>query len=136
MRKILLVFGVVGVLALAGWVVRWATTIQARASHAQISAVLTNLFDGLQIYKDNVGSYPAGGNADVARALDGRNPKRVVIGVGRKVEQNSKGEFIDPWGTPFRFYFSDNSVLIWSAGPNRRFEKSNASDFDDFIQSN
>jgi hypothetical protein len=49
---------------------------------------------------------------------------------------NAKGEFIDPWGTALRIYFSDNGVLVRSAGPNRRFDDSTSIDCDDFFRSN
>ena len=83
-----------------------------------------------------MGSYPTGGNADIARALQGQNPKKVTVLVGRKLDLNSKGEYVDVWGTALRIYFSDTSVLIRSAGPNRRFDESTAMEFDDFIRSN
>ena len=133
MKKVLLVIGVIAVLIGAGWVVKVATTVQAKARNSKLSADLESLFDGLQTYKENVGAYPIGGNSDVAKALTGQNPKRVIIRVGRKMDQNNKGEFVDPWGTPLRFYFGDNSVLIRSAGPNGRFEESTALEFDDFM---
>jgi len=136
MKKVLLVIGMIAVLIGAGWVVKVATTVQAKARNAKLNGDLDSLFDGLQTYKENVGAYPTGGNADIAKALLGLNPKKVIIRVGRKLDQNNKGEFIDPWGTPLRFYFSDNSVLIRSAGPNGRFEESTALEFDDFIRSN
>ena len=136
MKKVLLAIGVVAVLLAAGWLVRTVTTLQANARTEKLSADLDSLFDGLQTYKENVGAYPTGGNADVARALTGQNPKKVIIRVGRKLDQNNKGEFVDTWGTPLRFYFSDNSVLIRSAGPNGRFDDSSVLGADDFIRSN
>lgn len=132
----LLLIGVISVLIGAGWLVKVATTVQAKARNAKLSADLESLFEGLQVYKENVGTYPTGGNADIVKALTGFNPKKVIIRVGRKLDQNNKGEFVDPWGTALRFYFSDNSVLIRSAGPNQRFEESTALEFDDFIRSN
>ena len=89
-----------------------------------------------QKYKENVGSYPVGSNADIVKALKGRNSKNVIILIGRKTELNEKGEFIDPWGTPLKIYFADNNVLVRSAGPNRRFDDSTSIDFDDYIRSN
>lgn len=136
MKRVLLIIGVIAVLLAGGWVVKFATTVQAKARNAKLSADLESLFDGLQTYKENVGSYPTGANADIAKALNGGNSKKVIIRVKGKVEQNNKGEYIDPWGTPLRFYFSDNSILIRSAGPNGRFEESTALGFDDFIISN
>ena len=97
---------------------------------------IENLFVALQKYKECVGTYPVGGNAEVAKALKGQNPKNVIILVGRKTELNDKGEFMDPWGTPIRIYFSDTGILIRSAGPNRRFDDSSSMEFDDLIRSN
>jgi len=85
-----------------------------------------------------VGTYPTGGNLEVSKALQGANNKNVIIIVGssKKNSLNDKGEIVDPWGTPLRIYFSDNGVLIRSAGPNRRFDDSTVIDADDFIRSN
>jgi hypothetical protein len=101
-----------------------------------------NLFLALQQFKENLGRYPVGAsNAEIVKALKGGNPKNVIILVGKKAQLNDKGEFVDPWGTPFRIYFSDNGVLIRSAGPNRRFDDkrsgdSAAAECDDYFKSN
>lgn len=128
--------GVIALVVAAGWAVKAVTTVQAKARNARLSSDIESLFDGLQKYKEFVGAYPRGGNADVARALQGQNEKKVTVLVGRKLELNAKGEYTDPWGNPLRFYFSDTSVLIRSAGPNGRFDESTAMEFDDFIRSN
>jgi len=136
MKKFMIVAGVIALLLAAGWLVRAVTAVQVNARSAKLSQDVESLFDGLQKYKEFVGSYPVGSNAEIAKALLGQNSKKVFILVGRKLEQNGKGEFVDPYGTPLRFYFSDNSVLIRSAGQNRRFEESTSMDFDDYIRSN
>lgn len=136
MKKFLLVMGVVAVLVAAGWAVKAFTTVQAKARNSRLSSDVESLFDGLQKYKEYVGAYPTGGNAEIAKALQGQNPKKVTVLVGRKLEVNGKGEYVDPWGNPLRIYFSDASVLIRSAGPNGRFDESTAMEFDDFIRSN
>ncbi|MEK7781311.1 MAG: hypothetical protein AAB370_07405, partial [Verrucomicrobiota bacterium] len=79
---------------------------------------------------------PVGGNAEVAKALQGDNSKNIIILVGRKTELNEKGEYVDPWGTPLRIYFSQENILIRSAGANRRFDDSTVLEADDFIRSN
>ena len=124
-----MIFGIV-------WASKAWTTLRANARTAKFNEDIENLFDGLQKYKDRVGSYPVGGNAQVAKALQGANSKNVIILVGRKTELNEKGEFVDPWGTPLRIYFSDAGVLIRSAGPNRRFDDSTVMEADDFLRSN
>jgi hypothetical protein len=136
MKKIFLIVGMVTVLAGVGWSLRAWTTFRVNARTARFNTDVENLFAGLQQYKEHVGGYPVGGNADVARALKGQNSKNVIILVGRKNELNAKGEFVDPWGTALRIYFSEAGVLVRSAGPNRRFDDSTAMESDDFFRSN
>ena len=136
MKRILLVVGLITVLAGAGWLAKMWTNIRVQARTSKLNDDVENLFSSLQKYKEHVGAYPVGGNAEVAKALKGQNPKNVIILVGRKTELNEKGEYVDPWGTPLRIYFSDSGVLIRSAGANRRFDDSTVMEADDFIRSN
>ncbi len=136
MRKILVGIGVLTVIVGIVWASRAWSTWQVNARTAKFNEDVENLFVGLQKYKEIVGAYPLGSNAEVAKALKGKNSKNVIILVGRKNELNEKGEIVDPWNTPLRIYFSDNGVLIRSAGPNRRFDDSTAMEADDFIRSN
>ena len=136
MKKILIAIGVVTLVVGIGWASRAWSTFQVKARTAKFNEDVENLFVGLQKFKEIVGAYPLGSNAEVAKALKGANAKNVIILVGRKNELNEKGEIIDPWGTALRIYFSDNGVLIRSAGPNRRFDDSTIMEADDFIRSN
>lgn len=136
MKRFFFVLGVMSLVLAAGWGVRVASTIQARARNARLGGDIESLFDALQKYKEHAGAYPRGSNSDIAKALQGQNEKKVTVLVGRKLELNAKGEYTDPWGTPLRIYFSDASVLIRSAGPNGRFDESTAMEFDDYIRSN
>jgi hypothetical protein len=136
MKKVLVGIGILTVAFGVIWASRAWTTIRANARTAQFNEDIENLFAGLQKYKERLGSYPVGSNAQVAKALQGSNPKNVIILVGRKTELSEKGEYVDPWGTPLRIYFSDAGVLIRSAGPNRRFDDSTVLEADDFYRSN
>jgi hypothetical protein len=136
MKRAVWIVGVVMMCLGALWTFRVFSTWRVNARTEKFREDVENLFVGLQQYKENVGAYPVGSNADVAKALMGKNPKNVIILVGRKNEMNAKGEFIDPWGTALRIYFSDNGVLVRSAGPNRRFDDSTSIDCDDFFRSN
>jgi len=136
MKKILIAIGTLAVIVGIIWAGRAWNTWQVNARTAKFNEDVENLFIGLQKFKEVVGAYPLGSNAEVARALKGNNNKNVIILVGRKNELNEKGEIVDPWGTPLRIYFSDNGVLIRSAGPNRRFDDSTVMEADDFIRSN
>lgn len=136
MKKILVGIGVLTVIFGVIWASKAWTTLRANARTAKFNEDIENLFVGLQKYKERVGTYPVGSNAQVAKALQGENSKNVIILVGRKTELNDKGEYVDPWGTPLRIYFSDVGVLIRSAGPNRRFDDSTVMEADDFLRSN
>ena len=136
-KKILI--GVACLLALiAGgiWASKAMTTVKVSAKEVRFNQDIENLFTGLQKYKERMGKYPIGSNAEVAKALNGENPKGVMVIVGKKSDLNEKGEFVDQYGTPLRIYFTDNGVLIRSAGANRRFDDSNVIDGDDYIRSN
>jgi hypothetical protein len=136
MRKIVIGIGIFTIMVGVLWAGRAWNTLRVNAKTAQFNDDVENLFTALQKYKERVGSYPMGGNLEVSKALQGGNSKNVIVIVGRKSDVNDKGEFIDPWGTPLRIYFSDTGVLIRSAGPNRRFDDSTVIDADDFIRSN
>jgi hypothetical protein len=138
MRKIFIGIGIVMIAIGTVWAARAWNTLRVNARTAQFNNDVEDLFTALQKFKERVGTYPTGGNLEVSKALQGGNSKNVIVIVGsaRKSNLNDKGEFIDPWGTPLRIYFSDNGVLIRSAGPNRRFDDSTVMDADDFIRSN
>jgi len=136
MKRILVGIGVLTLVFGIVWAAGAWKTLRANAKTSQFNEDIENLFAGLQKYKERVGVYPVGGNAQVAKALQGANSKNVIILVGRKTELNEKGEYVDPWGTPLRVYFSDVGVLIRSAGPNRRFDDSTVMEADDFFRSN
>jgi hypothetical protein len=138
MRKIFVAVGVITIAVGILWAGRAWNTLRVNAKTAEFNTDVEDLFTALQKYKERVGTYPTGGNLEVSKALQGGNNKNVIVIVGsaRKNNVNEKGEFIDPWGTPLRIYFSDTGVLIRSAGPNRRFDDSTVIDADDFIRSN
>ena len=136
MRKILIVIGLATIAVGTIWAGRVWTTFRVNAKTAHFNEDVDSLFFALQKYKEQVGAYPIGGNLEMAKALMGNNPRKVIVIVGNRIKVNEKGEFIDPWGTPMRFYFSDVGVLIRSAGPNRRFDDSTVIDADDYIRSN
>jgi len=136
MKKILVAIGLITVIGCSLWAAKTWTTLRANAKNSAFNQDVENLFTGLQKYKERIGSYPKGSNADIAKALQGQNEKSIIIVVGKKNDLNEKGEFVDPWGTPLRIYFSAEGVLIRSAGPNRRFDDSTVMEADDFIRSN
>lgn len=136
MKTFLIALGLIAMMACAVWADRAWNNMRVNARTNAFNADVENLFVALEKYKEQVGSFPTGGNLEVAKALSGHNPKNVIVIVGAKTSVNDKGEFLDPWGTPLRIYFSDTGILIRSAGPNRRFDDSRTIDADDYYWSN
>jgi hypothetical protein len=136
MKKVLLVVGFVAIVSCSVWAYQAWSSFQANARTHQFNEDVEDLFTALQMYKERMGAYPVGNNAEVVKSLMGNNSKNLIILVGRKKDINSKGEFIDPWGTPLRFYFAGEGILIRSAGPNKRFDDSTVLNPDDYYRSN
>ena len=135
MKRILVI--AVVLLSLGGviWLTHSFSTWQLNAKTSKFNVDVENLFVGLQQFKEHVGSYPTGNNADILKALQGQNSKNLIVLVGRKSELNSKGEIVDPWGTPLKIYFANNEVFIRSAGPNKQFDDSKSGLIDDYYRS-
>jgi hypothetical protein len=125
-----IVLGVAGVL----WVAKAWTPHRVDPKILKFNTDADNLILGLQQYREFVGSYPTGNNVTIAKALLGRSEKKVLILAVRKSDMNDKGEILDSWGTPLRFYFSDNEVMIRSAGQNKVWEDSNVPTADDLYR--
>ena len=135
-RRIVLVIVIllIGIGAVWGWTAasKWTKDKPVRAFNSEVD----NLFEAFHQYKTHVGNYPTGNNAEIAKALlEGHNPKKIIIVAVRKAELNSKGEIVDPWGTPLKIYFANNEVLIRSAGPNKQLDDSKAGLVDDYFRS-
>lgn len=124
-----LIISISVVWAATGWAMRKLDT-----KAAKFNTLSDNLILGIQQYKEFVGSYPAGNNIGIAKALLGQSDKRVLILAVRKSDLNDKGEILDPWGTPLQFYFSHNEVMIRSAGPNKAWEDSAVQISDDLYR--
>ncbi|MEY4384727.1 MAG: hypothetical protein RLY20_10 [Verrucomicrobiota bacterium] len=102
---------------------------QSKQNERTLGAEVDQLFEAFHKYKQIVGRYPSGSNAQIAKAIrEGDNEKHLMIMAVKDSQLNAKGEIIDPWGTPLKIYFAQNEVLIRSAGPNKQFDdaKSNS----------
>jgi len=126
----LVVFGVTGVL----WVAKAWTLKRTDEKVVKFNTDCDTLILGIQQYKEFVGTYPMGNNVSITKALLGQTEKKVLILAVRRSDVNDKGEIVDPWGTPLQFYFSNDQVLIRSAGPNKAFEDSAISSSDDLFR--
>ncbi len=134
-RRIVQILVILVTIVGAVWLYVTTKNYMATKSERAFYAEVDGLFEAFHKYKEHVGDYPRGNNAELAKALRGNNNKKVIILAVRKDNLNAKGEIVDPWGTPLKIYFADNEVLIRSAGPNRRFEDSQAKKSDDYFRS-
>ncbi|HAV62965.1 MAG TPA: hypothetical protein DCY13_11440 [Verrucomicrobiales bacterium] len=136
MKKFIFALGLIALVVGVAWGIRAVTVYQANARSAKFNNDVDSLFTALQQYKERTGDYPSGSNAQIAKALDGKNEKNLIILVGKNLTTNTKGEFVDPWETPLRIYFSNEGVLVRSAGPNRSFDDTTVVEFDDILRAN
>lgn len=136
MKKIVYCLGLIALLVGIVTGVRMFTVYQANARSKEFNRDVNSLFLALQKYKERTGEYPRGSNSAIAKDLNGENDKNLIIMVGRDISKNTKGEFVDPWETPLRIYFSESGVLVRSAGPNRSFDDTTVVEFDDILRAN
>src|SRR5438105_1907107 len=120
-RRLLLILGLVAIMVCGGFAYSTWNSYRTNVRFGQLNADTDDLFEALQQYKERIGFYPVGSNAEVVKSMMGNNAKSLIILVGRKKNLNSKGELVDPWGMPFRIYFAGEGILVRSAGPNKRF---------------
>jgi hypothetical protein len=78
-------------------------------------------------YFEQIGTLPQGSNRQILAALMGENHRDVSFYEPKQKDVSSRGELLDPWGTPYQF-FAGETVLILSAGENRVFEPGPNSD--------
>jgi type II secretory pathway pseudopilin PulG len=137
MKQIISTLAVVIIVGIAGFAVFKTSQKRFDVRIQKFNDDASNIIQGLQQYKEFVGSYPSGtNNVDIVKALQGKTDKKVLILAVQKSELSQKGEMMDPWGTPMMFYFSGNAVLIRSAGPNKAWEDSSIIASDDLYRSN
>lgn len=94
---------------------------------AQIRAALDR-------YEATFGGFPAGDSSAVFRALRGDNPRKIIFLQCPVKSVSPDGGMLDPWGTPYKLYFSGKEPLIRSAGPNKQFDDSGQKQFDNYIR--
>jgi type II secretory pathway pseudopilin PulG len=100
----------------------------------RIDLEMAQIHQALDSYRSTFGAFPAGESRAVFSALRGQNPQKLVFYQCRAESVSQDGLLLDPWGTPYKVYFSGDEVLVRSAGPNKQFDDSSAKHFDDYIR--
>lgn len=100
-------------------------TKDAKAAKSELAALGKALSD----YHAENGAWPAAGARSVAEALSGAGGGKAFTDHGRRADD---GRLLDPWGNPFRFFFSSNRYAIQCAGADGEFEDGLGKGGDDY----
>jgi len=121
-KKAAITWGAVGVLLFAAVIVGGLSVFRAeKVSQARHDVkVIALALDGFA--REN-GDYPKGTLGEICRMLrgemvNGQNPKKLDYIDAQPHELNGLGEFVDPWGQPYRMSV-DGATHVYSCGPNR-----------------
>jgi len=125
-KPLLLGLGI-GVVVIGGL---WIPVIRPAYQRHTAAHDVAQLLEALQGYQKIEGDYPTGDAPTICRLLrgetvDGQNARRLDYVEGYKTDE--KGEFLDPWGSPYRFSF-EPKLRIASAGPNKLDENGGGDD--------
>jgi type II secretory pathway pseudopilin PulG len=120
--KVAILWAAMGVLLFAAVIAGGRAAFRAdKVSQARHDVhVIALALDGFA--REN-GDYPKGTAGEICRMLrgetvNGQNPKKLDYLEAQAHELNELGEFIDPWGQPYRMSI-DRVARVYSCGPNR-----------------
>ena len=130
-QKPLLFWVVISILILAAAVVG-AFTVSHVSKRAQAKHDVQIIALALDGFAHENGDYPKGTRAEVCRMLrgesiNGQNPRKLDYVEALPAEMNSIGEFIDPWGEPYRIS-TEQQTRAYSCGPNHLDEHGDGDD--------
>lgn len=85
---------------------------------ARFDAVL--LCRVMTTYRKELGYFPKGDHREIMKAVtSGNNPRRIIFFEAPKKRFNDNGEYMDPWGNPYRIgSVADGLPWAYSFGPN------------------
>ena len=69
-----------------------------------------------QAYHNEYSAIPKGSTADILKALQGDNPRRILF------LEPSDTPMSDTWGTPYRVTADKGTLIVSSAGPDRHWD--------------
>jgi len=91
------------------------------AASANAATEIAQFSSALKSYYVEYGKFLTGDNAAVVRGLRGDNPRKMVFIKLPASTLDDSGEFIDPWGHPYRVDLQNpKGPRVWSIGPDGR----------------
>ncbi len=83
------------------------------AKRAQARNEVAQICTALKYHLTEFGSLPSGDNAQIMTVLRGANSRSIVFFEAAANRFNARGEYLDPWKTPFHIDVS-NPTFPWS----------------------
>ena len=109
-----------------------AFTVHHFSKHSQARHDVQVIALALDGFAFENGDFPKGTRGEICRLLrgesiNGQNPKKLDYVEALPTEMNGTGEFLDPWGDPYRISV-DPKTRVYSCGPNRLDEHGDGDD--------
>ena len=112
------------ILGVAGWFLG-----EPIRRHNKAQNDVNALLQAVRGYVSEQGDLPKGSFGTICRLLrgesiEGQNVKHLDYIEAQGQEVNDKGEFLDPWGHPYRIVYN-KKLRVYSCGPSGRDEQGN-----------
>jgi type II secretory pathway pseudopilin PulG len=109
-----------------------AFTVTHISKHSQARHDVQVIALALDGFAFENGDFPKGTRGEICRLLrgesiNGQNPRKLDYVEALPTEMNGSGEFLDPWGEPYRISV-DPKTRVYSCGPNRIDEHGDGDD--------
>jgi hypothetical protein len=108
---------IAGILAVTLFILFPLFPVPPRANRTVAKLDLARLKAAMDYYRGDFGAYPTGSNADIVRALTSRNSRLQVIMEVAPESLNERGEYIDPWNSPYVILVTTQELTLYSHGP-------------------
>lgn len=130
-----MVFAAVAALTLVGfgWSAFFSSSTGVLSKEELAASDLRGLKSSVDLYHSELQSLPTGDTRAILKALCGENPAGkpfVNVAAGRL---SAGGDWLDPWGQPYRIFISGKSILIRCAGKNGTFDDGSDEKRDDML---
>ena len=111
----------IGILGFMLWVLPHLGPIRGSSHRVATKNNAMQLRTALNAHRLEYGHFPSGSHAEIVSILGGSNPRHVIFMEFPPKALSAKGEFLDPWGNPFRIDTSDPATAkVYSFGRNKR----------------
>lgn len=83
--------------------------------------VVGQIYHAMQFYQNEFSTPPSGTEREIVKVLSQTKIDGFNLLVVRPDQKNERGDFVDPWKTPYRITTSGTNIEVRSAGPDGKF---------------